>query len=97
MGGAHPIIALDCLDNKLAMASRFGATHAVNSDKRDIAEEAQSILGGEGTDKIIETTGVKGLIELAYQITARRAAAYWSGFLARRSRSILCPCTSKRF
>jgi S-(hydroxymethyl)glutathione dehydrogenase/alcohol dehydrogenase len=72
MVGAHPIIAIDRLDNKLAMAKRFGATHTINSGLNDATEEIQSILGADGADKVIETTGVKGLIELAYQITSKK-------------------------
>jgi S-(hydroxymethyl)glutathione dehydrogenase/alcohol dehydrogenase len=38
MVGANPVIAVDRLDNKLEMARRFGATHAINSDtSKDVA------------------------------------------------------------
>ena len=38
MVGANPVIAVDRLDNKLEMAKRFGATHAINSGKsKDVA------------------------------------------------------------
>jgi S-(hydroxymethyl)glutathione dehydrogenase/alcohol dehydrogenase len=71
--GAHPIIAIDRLDNKLQMAQQFGATHAINSKtSENLAKEIAAILGPEGADKVIETTGVKSLIEQAYQLTAKR-------------------------
>jgi S-(hydroxymethyl)glutathione dehydrogenase / alcohol dehydrogenase len=73
MVGANPLIAIDRLQNKLSMAQRFGATHAISSgDMKDMEEQIRSLLGPEGADKVIETTGVKGLIELAYQVTAKR-------------------------
>jgi S-(hydroxymethyl)glutathione dehydrogenase/alcohol dehydrogenase len=73
MVGAYPVVAIDRLGNKLEMAQRFGATHAINSaQSRDLTAEIQSIVGPEGADKIIETTGVKSLIELAYQLTAKK-------------------------
>lgn len=73
MVGAHPVIAIDRLDNKLAMAKRFGATHLINSaETPDLARGIHDITGADGADKVIETTGVKELIELAYQVTAKK-------------------------
>lgn len=73
MVGAHPVIAVDRLDNKLEMARQFGATHAINSEAvEDVAAEVRSITGADGPDKVVETTGVKNLIELAYDITAKK-------------------------
>jgi S-(hydroxymethyl)glutathione dehydrogenase/alcohol dehydrogenase len=61
------------LDNKLSMAKSFGATHAIRSDDaEEIGAQIQNLLGADGADKVIETTGVKGLIELAYQVTAKK-------------------------
>jgi S-(hydroxymethyl)glutathione dehydrogenase / alcohol dehydrogenase len=73
MVGANPVIAIDRLDNKLEMAMRFGATHAINSDaSKDISGAVRDLVGSDGADKVIETTGVKGLIELAYDLTAKK-------------------------
>jgi S-(hydroxymethyl)glutathione dehydrogenase / alcohol dehydrogenase len=73
MAGAHPIIAIDRLDNKLQMALQFGATHPVNSEASpDLAKGIADIVGSGGADKVIETTGVKGLIEQAYQLTSKK-------------------------
>jgi S-(hydroxymethyl)glutathione dehydrogenase/alcohol dehydrogenase len=73
MVGAHPLIAVDRLDNKLAMAKRFGATYIIKSDGgKDLEPQIGTLLGPEGADKVIETTGVKAMIELAYQITAKK-------------------------
>ena len=35
MVGAHPIIAVDLDDEKLAFAKQFGATHGVNAANED--------------------------------------------------------------
>ena len=73
MVGAHPVIAVDRLDNKLAMAKKFGATHAINSAKvKDVKGAVLDIVGAAGADKVIETTGVKELIELGYDLTAKK-------------------------
>jgi S-(hydroxymethyl)glutathione dehydrogenase/alcohol dehydrogenase len=73
MVGANPVIAIDRLDNKLEMAKRFGATHAINSGtSNDVAAAIRDLVGADGVDKVIETTGVKGLIELGYELTAKK-------------------------
>ena len=73
MVGAHPVIAIDRLDNKLEMAKRFGATYTINSDReRDVASQVKALVGPDGVDKVIETTGVKSLIELGYEMTAKK-------------------------
>jgi S-(hydroxymethyl)glutathione dehydrogenase / alcohol dehydrogenase len=73
MVGANPVIAIDRLDNKLEMAKRFGAIHTINSDaSTEVAAAIRDLVGADGVDKVIETTGVKGLIELAYDLTAKK-------------------------
>ena len=73
MVGANPVIAVDRLDNKLAMAKRFGATHTINSGtSKDVAGAIRDLVGADGADKVIETTGVKSLIELGYDLTAKK-------------------------
>jgi S-(hydroxymethyl)glutathione dehydrogenase/alcohol dehydrogenase len=68
--GAHPIIAVDLVDSKLEMARVRGATHCLNPTRiADIAAEVRMIVGAKGPDKVIETSGVKSVIELAYDLT----------------------------
>jgi S-(hydroxymethyl)glutathione dehydrogenase/alcohol dehydrogenase len=70
LAGAVPIVAVDLIDSKLEMAKARGATHTINSGKvSDIAAEIRNILGPKGPDKVIETTGVKSVIETAYDLT----------------------------
>jgi S-(hydroxymethyl)glutathione dehydrogenase/alcohol dehydrogenase len=70
LAGANPIVAVDLLDSKLGMARSRGATHCLSSAKiDDVAAEIRSIVGQKGPDKVLETTGVKSVIELAYDLT----------------------------
>src|SRR5205085_11351013 len=51
------------------MARSRGATHCLSSAKiDDVAAEIRSIVGQKGPDKVLETTGVKSVIELAYDL-----------------------------
>jgi S-(hydroxymethyl)glutathione dehydrogenase / alcohol dehydrogenase len=70
LAGAYPIVAVDLVDAKLAMAQERGATHCINSKGAgDLDGEIRKIVGQQGPDKVIETTGVKSVIELAYNVT----------------------------
>jgi S-(hydroxymethyl)glutathione dehydrogenase/alcohol dehydrogenase len=70
LAGAHPIVAVDLVDTKLDMAKARGATHCLNPSRvSDVDGEIRKIVGAKGPDKIIETTGVKSVIELGYDLT----------------------------
>jgi S-(hydroxymethyl)glutathione dehydrogenase / alcohol dehydrogenase len=70
LAGANPVVAIDKVPEKLAMAKARGATHVVDASKTpDVAAEIRKIVGPKGPDKVIEATGVKSMIELAYDIT----------------------------
>ena len=70
LAGANPIVAIDLVDAKLAMARARGATHVINaSTTKDVPAAIMDIVGAKGPDKVIETTGVKQVIEQAYELT----------------------------
>lgn len=69
---AHPVIAVDIHRNKLSLAKRFGATHAIDATKTDARAEIGRILGGRGADVVVDTTGDVGVIEAAYETTSAR-------------------------
>jgi S-(hydroxymethyl)glutathione dehydrogenase / alcohol dehydrogenase len=70
LAGAYPIVAVDLIDKKLDMARARGATHCLNPTIiTDIDAEIRNIVGVKGPDKVIETTGAKSVIELAYNLT----------------------------
>ena len=70
LAGAYPIVAIDLVDSKLEMARERGATHCLNpSTAGDMDAAIRKIVGEKGPDKVIETTGAKQVIELAYNLT----------------------------
>ena len=72
LAGGYPIVAVDLVDRKLEMARARGATHAINSrgmSDTGVADAIRAIVGKDGPDKVIETTGVKSVIENAYELT----------------------------
>jgi Zn-dependent alcohol dehydrogenase len=54
---AHPIVAVDVIEEKLAFARRFGATHTVNARTVDPVEAIRELTGG-GVDYAIDAIGL---------------------------------------
>jgi S-(hydroxymethyl)glutathione dehydrogenase / alcohol dehydrogenase len=69
LASANPIIAIDVVDSKVEWAKKFGATHAFNSKTGDVAAKIREIVGPQGADVIVDTTGRARVIELAYELT----------------------------
>lgn len=64
------IIVVDVDDNRLATASRFGATHTVNSRDGTAPEQILKITNGRGVDTAIEAVGVAATFDLCQKILA---------------------------
>ena len=69
MVSAHPIIGVDLLQHKLEMGKKFGLTHAVVGGKENVNDMILNIVGVQGADVVIETTGNSRMIEQAYNLT----------------------------
>ncbi len=62
------IIMIDLDDNRLTVAKTFGATHVINSNNKNAAEEVLSITNGKGVDVAIEAVGIPATFELCEAI-----------------------------
>lgn len=51
------VIAIDKNDMRLEMAKEFGATDTINNTKENMIEEIQKIVGSEGLNYVVDTTG----------------------------------------
>lgn len=71
LAGAHPIIAADIQDHKLAKAREYGATHTINTRSENLAESVQHILGGPA-DAVFDGTGNAAVIDQAWKITSAK-------------------------
>ncbi len=58
------LVAVDLLNERLDLAMKFGADHAVNPREVKAVEEVRRILGGEA-DIVIEASGAPGALYLA--------------------------------
>ncbi|MEV0685235.1 zinc-binding dehydrogenase [Nocardia sp. NPDC050378] len=57
LAGASTIIAIDVIDEKLAKAKRFGATHTFNSNDVDVVAEVLAVSAG-GADSAFDFVGL---------------------------------------
>jgi Zn-dependent alcohol dehydrogenase len=72
LSGAHPIIAIDLLDNKLDAAREFGATHTINaSQERDAVARVRELTQGRGADYAFVTVGAAGPVTDAIAMVRR--------------------------
>lgn len=63
--GAHPIVAVDMLDNKLEVAREFGATTLVNASREDPVVKIAAECGG-GVDYSFEAIGKPEVMTQAF-------------------------------
>ena len=66
---AHPIVAVDLVDEKLHLARQLGATHCINPKQYDLSREIPRIVGDTLADVVIDSTGHVEMLEMAYQFT----------------------------
>jgi alcohol dehydrogenase len=64
------IIMIDLDDNRLEVASRFGATHTINSSDGLAQQVLQKITCERGVDTAIEAVGIPATFELCQKIIA---------------------------
>jgi Zn-dependent alcohol dehydrogenase len=67
--GASPIVGVDVVPEKLALARELGATHTVAADG-DVVEAVREATGG-GADHAVETVGSERVLAQAYAATRR--------------------------
>jgi S-(hydroxymethyl)glutathione dehydrogenase / alcohol dehydrogenase len=70
MVSAFPIIGVDIVDAKLDMGMRFGATKCFNAAKeKELESRILALVGSQGADVVVDTTGDARIIEQAYRLT----------------------------
>jgi S-(hydroxymethyl)glutathione dehydrogenase/alcohol dehydrogenase len=76
---ASPVIAVDVHDDKLALATKLGATHVVNGASQDPVAAVMEITGGRGADFVFEAIGLKATIQQMLAMLARQGTAVMVG------------------
>ncbi len=90
--GAYPIIAVDVLPGKLALALELGATYAVNAADTDPVEAVKTLTSG-GAHYTFESVGNEKVLAQAYQ-AARRGGTTVTMGLPHPARLLTIPAVS---
>ncbi len=80
--GARKVIAVDVHDEKLALATTFGATHVVNSSEVDPVAAVRALTGGLGVEHAFEMTGLEKPLQDGYDMLRRNGTVYIVGMQA---------------
>lgn len=67
--GANPIIGVDLVPKRLALAAELGATHTIDARKEDIRQRIVEITGS-GVDFVLEITAEPRMFKLAVDVLA---------------------------
>ena len=67
---AYPLIAVDVVEEKLALARELGATHCLRADSEDVVAAIRDISHG-GVQHAIESVGSEQVLAQAYAATRR--------------------------
>jgi len=70
MVSAYPIVGIDIHKKKIDMGKKFGLTHGITSGIKNLNKEIYNIVGENGADIVVDTTGDPKIIEQAYELTA---------------------------
>ena len=57
--GAERVIAIDCVPERLEMASQSGLAETLNYEREDVLDRLNSITGGRGPDACIDAVGLE--------------------------------------
>ncbi|MEI8406829.1 MULTISPECIES: zinc-dependent alcohol dehydrogenase family protein [unclassified Kribbella] len=90
--GAHPLVAVDVVPEKLELARSLGATHAIDARDNEALAAIREATSG-GADYAFETVGSGKVLEQAYAATRRGGTTVTVG-LPHPSQSFSIPAVS---
>ncbi|MFC5261639.1 zinc-dependent alcohol dehydrogenase family protein [Kribbella qitaiheensis] len=90
--GAHPLVAVDVIPEKLELALSLGATHAIDARSNDAVEQVREATAG-GAHYAFETVGSAAVLGQAYAATRRGGTTVTVG-LPHPSQTLSIPAVS---
>ena len=82
--GAGPVLAIDTVEDRLAIAKQFGAVpvHLTEENPRDVAKQ---LTDGRGVDVAVDAVGHPDALELAIRLTRKAGTVVVIGVYAERA------------
>ena len=92
LAGASKIIAVDLVESKLELATKFGATHTINgSEVDDVRDAVREITEGAGVEYAFEAIGVPAAATQAFSIVRAGGTCVVVGMHPQGSESLKSP------
>jgi S-(hydroxymethyl)glutathione dehydrogenase / alcohol dehydrogenase len=79
MAGAETVIAVDLAEDKLRLARKLGATHAISAASEDVVEGVRRLTGGRGADVVLEAAGSPRAFRLTSEAVRPGGEVVWLG------------------
>lgn len=95
LSGASMIVAVDLLENKLAAARKFGATHTINAQSQDPVATVLAWTDGLGADYAFATVGSPRAIDQAFTMIRTGGTAVIVGMPA--NEQVMIPLNAHHF
>lgn len=82
LAGCRHIIAVDLIQDKLDLATKFGADITLESDEVDVVEAVRAVTEGRGADVAYEVVGLSPTVRLAVAVLKKGGSVTLIGNLA---------------
>ncbi len=79
ISGAHPLIAIDLVDERLAQAKENGATHTINAGREDVVEQIKAITNGVGAEAVFHCAQAASILQATLECAADRGTVVLTG------------------
>ena len=79
ISGAHPLIAIDLMDERLAMARGSGATHTINAGRENVVERVKAITEGVGAEAVFHCAQAADILQTTMECAADRGHVVLTG------------------
>ena len=79
ISGAHPLIAIDLVDERLAMAKANGATHTINAGRENVVERVKAITEGAGAEAVFHCAQAADILQTTMECAADRGRVVLTG------------------
>ena len=77
--GAHPLIAIDLVDERLEQAKQSGATHTINPSREDVVQRVKEITRGLGAEAVFHCAQAASILQSAMECAADRGTVVLTG------------------
>ncbi|MDB6170595.1 MAG: Threonine dehydrogenase [Verrucomicrobia bacterium] len=79
ISGAHPLIAVDLVDERLELAKKSGATHVINPARGETVARVREITQGRGAEAVFHCAPAADILQSVMECAADRGSVVLTG------------------